>query len=381
MRWHLAAAAAALLTLAAAKPPEPKDPADVVRMSGEQQKTVQLQTARAERRPITEAVRVPGTVAFDQGHVAVLRSLSQARVVRLLVEPGDTVHAGQPLAELDSPGLADAQAGLATANATEREAAAGVAVARDSLRRGEILARDGSLARAETERRRLTLAQADAAVDSAHAHAAALQATVARLNPGSTPGLARLVAPIAGVVVVVGITPGEVADTTGGGLTVADLSVMLVLAQVPEASAPLIAVGDSARVRLTAGGGRVWSGKVVALGAALDTQARTLPARIQLDNSDRALRSGMTVDVTLTSDRERDDVVVPSGAVQMVGDKRVAFTRLDGDRFQSHDLTLGVERQDWVEVRQGLKAGDEVVTQGSFELKALLQKAMLGGAG
>jgi len=381
LRWHLAAAAAALLTLAAAKPPEPKDPADVVRMSGEQQKTVQLQTARAERRPITEAVRVPGTVAFDQGHVAVLRSLSQARVVRLLVEPGDTVHAGQPLAELDSPGLADAQAGLATANATEREAAAGVAVARDSLRRGEILARDGSLARAETERRRLTLAQADAAVDSAHAHAAALQATVARLNPGSTPGLARLVAPIAGVVVVVGITPGEVADTTGGGLTVADLSVMLVLAQVPEASAPLIAVGDSARVRLTAGGGRVWSGKVVALGAALDTQARTLPARIQLDNSDRALRSGMTVDVTLTSDRERDDVVVPSGAVQMVGDKRVAFTRLDGDRFQSHDLTLGVERQDWVEVRQGLKAGDEVVTQGSFELKALLQKAMLGGAG
>jgi cobalt-zinc-cadmium efflux system membrane fusion protein len=381
LRRHLAAVAAALLTLAAAKPPEPKDPAGVVRMSGEQQKTVQLQTARAERRPITEPVRVPGTVAFDQGHVAVLRSLSQARVVRLLVEPGDTVRAGQPLAELDSPGLADAQAGLATANATEREAAAGVAVARDSLRRGEILARDGSLARAEAERRRLTLAQADAAVDSAHAHAAALQATVARLNPGSTPGLARLVAPIAGVVVVVGITPGEVVDTTGSGLTVADLSVMLVLAQVPEASAPLIAVGDSARVRLTAGGGRVWSGRVVALGAALDTQARTLPARIQLDNSDRALRSGMTVDVTLTSDRERDDVVVPPGAVQMVGDKRVAFTRLDGDRFQSHDLTLGVERQDWVEVRQGLKAGDEVVTQGSFELKALLQKAMLGGAG
>ncbi len=381
MRRCLAAIAAALLTLAAAKAPEPKDPADVVRMSGEQQKTVQLQTARAERRPITEPVRVPGTVAFDQGHVAVLRSLSQARVLRLLVEPGDTVRAGQPLAELDSPSLADTQAGLATANATEREAAAGVAVARDSLRRGEILARDGSLARAEAERRRLTLAQADAAMDSARAHAAALQATVARLNPGSTPGIARLVTPIAGVVVILGITPGEVVDTTGGGLTVADLSVMLVLAQVPEVSAPLIAVGDSARVRLTAGGGRVWSGKVVALSAALDTQARTLPARIQLDNSDRALRSGMTVDVTLTSNRERDNVVVSSGAVQMVGDKRVAFTRLDGDRFQSHDLTLGVEQQDWVEVRQGLKAGDEVVTQGSFELKALLQKAMLGGAG
>ena len=89
----------------------------------------------------------------------------------------------------------------------------------------------------------------------------------------------------------------------------------------------------------------------------------------------------MFVDVTITSDRGRDDVVVPAGAVQMIGDKRVAFTLMDGDRFQSHDLTVGVERQDWVEVRKGLSAGDEVVTQGSFELKALLQKAMLGGAG
>ena len=73
--------------------------------------------------------------------------------------------------------------------------------------------------------------------------------------------------------------------------------------------------------------------------------------------------------------------MVPPDAVQMVGDKRVAFTKLGDDRFQSHDLSVGVERQDWVEVRQGLKAGDEVVTQGSFELKALLQKSMLGGAG
>jgi cobalt-zinc-cadmium efflux system membrane fusion protein len=89
----------------------------------------------------------------------------------------------------------------------------------------------------------------------------------------------------------------------------------------------------------------------------------------------------MFVDVTITSDRGRDDVVVPAVAVQTVGDKRVAFTPLGADRFQSHDLTVGVERQDWVEVRQGLSAGDTVVTQGSFELKALLQKAMLGGAG
>ena len=382
MRWGAAMLALMIGTSHAddARPP-PKDPPGLVRMSAEQQKTIQLQTAHADRRPITEPVRVPGTVSFDQGHVAVLRPLAQALVTRLLAQPGDSVQVGQALAELQIPSLVTAQAGLTAARASNRESEAGVAVARDALRRGENLARDGSLARAEVERRRLVLAQADAGVESAHARTSALQADVARLNPGATPGTATLVSPIAGVVVTVGVTPGELVDTTGGAFTVADLSVVLVLAQVPESSVALLAAGDPAHVRLTSGGDRAWDGKVVALGAAIDTQARTLPVRIQLSNPDGALRSGMSVEVTLTSNRGRESLVVPAAALQMVGDKRVAFTTLGDGRFQSHDLTLGVERQDWVEVRDGLNVGDEVVTQGSFELKALLQKAMLGGAG
>ena len=375
---------AAILAMAAGKaePPKdaPQDPPGVVRMSDEQQKTVKLQTARADRRPITEPVNVPGTVAFDQGHVASLRPLAQARVLRLLVQLGDPVRQGQPLAELDIPSLTIAQTGLTAAQASVREADAGVSVARDALRRGELLARDGSLSRAEAERRRLVLAQATAAADSARARAAALQAEVKRLNPGATPGTGAITSPIAGVVVTVGANTGELLETTADAFVVADLSVVLALAQVPEAGVPLLAVGDPARVRL-ASGPRTWNGKVVALGATIDPQARTLPARIQLSNADGALRSGMFVDVVLTSDRGRDDVVVPSAAVQMVGDKRVAFMPLGGGRFQSRELSLGIERQDWTEVRSGLAAGDEVVTQGSFELKSLLQKAMLDGGG
>lgn len=383
MRRILLLAAALLATAAGkAEPPKdaPQDPPGVVRMSDEQQKTVKLQTARADRRPITQPVSVTGTVAFDQGHVAALRPLAQARVLRLLVQPGDLVRAGQPLAELDIPSLTTAQTGFTAAQASVREAEAGVAVARDALRRGELLARDGSLARAEAERRRLVLAQANAAAESARARAAALQAEVSRLNPGTAPGTGAITSPIGGVVVTVGASPGELLETTADAFVVADLSVVLVLAQVPEAGVPLLAVGDPARVRL-AGNPRTWSGKVVALGAAIDPQARTLPARIQIANPDGALRSGMFVEVVLTSDRGRDDVVVPSAAVQTVGDKRVVFMPLGDGRFQSHELTLGVERQDWTEVRGGLAAGDEVVTQGSFELKSLLQKAMLDKEG
>ena len=376
--------AAAVLAMAAGKadPPKdaPKDPPGLVRMSDEQQKTVKLQTARADRRPITQPVNVPGTVAFDQGHVANLRPLAQARILRLMVQPGDAVRKGQPLAELDIPSLTIAQTGLTSAQAGVREAEAGVAVARDALRRGELLARDGSLSRAEAERRRLVLAQANAAADSARSRATALQADVSRLNPGAKPGAGAITSPIDGVVVTIGANPGELVESTTDAFVVADLSVVLVLAQVPEAGVPLLAVGDPARVQL-AGNPRVWTGKVVALGAAIDPQARTLPARIQIANGDGALRAGMFAEVTLTSDRGRSDVVVPSAAVQTVADKSVAFVPLGGGKFQSHDLTLGVARQDWTEVRGGLAAGDEVVTQGSFELKSLLQQAMLDGGG
>ncbi|HEX2941825.1 MAG TPA: efflux RND transporter periplasmic adaptor subunit [Rhodopila sp.] len=373
----------ALPLLIAAAPTQPDSQSepkpDVVSMSTEQQHTIGLQTAKAERREITQPVKAPGTIAFDPGHVAVLRPLAQARVTKLLVQPGDQVRANQPLATLEIPSLITEEENLASARASLQEAEAGVSVARDALHRGIILAHDGSLSAAEAERRRLLLAQAEAAAEVARNRLQALQTQVNRLNPSDTPGMGALVTPIAGVVVNMSITTGELIETTANGFTVADLSVVIAMVQVPEAGATLVAAGDKAAVRLAAGSDQTWHGTVAAVGAALDPQARTLPVRITLDNPDQTLRAGMFVEATITSNRGREDVTIPASAVQFLGDKRVAFTPLGNNRFQSHDLTLGVQRTDWVEVRKGLTAGQEVVTNGSFALKSLLQEAMLRG--
>ncbi len=360
----------ALLFLSAAAP---------ITISPEQQRTIGLQTAQATQRQITEPVHVPGTVGFDEGHVAILRPLAPGRIRRLLAQPGDSVRPGQMLAELDVPSLVTAQDDLAGARASLREAQAGVAVAEDAWRRGVLLARDGSLARAEAERRRLLLTQAQAQVQAARARASALQLGVSRMGPVAAPGTASLASPIAGVVVSVGVTPGESVDSATVALTVADLSVVLVTAQVPEAGAAMVAVGDPAQVRLVSGGDRVWTGRVVTLGAMLDPHSRTLPARIVLANADGALRAGMFADVTLTSDRQRRGTVIPAEAVQSIDDRHVAFVRVSEAAFQPRDLELGVERPDWVEVRSGLKPGDTVATKGSFALKSVLQQNLLGG--
>ncbi len=359
---------------------EPKDPPGIVRMSADAQKGAGLKTAHAERRRVTEPVQAPGTIMFDERHVARLRPFAQGRVLRLLVRPGDTMEAGQPLAELDIPGLTDARDSLAAAQAALRQAQAEVQVASASQRRGEMLARDGSVARAEAERRGAETARARAAVDTARAQVSANDARVARLSPaaGSAPGTGMLTSPIAGVVVSLNLTPGEVVDPTTDAATVADLSVMLALMQVAEKDVPQVRVGDAAVVRLTTGPDRAWPGRVAAVGAELDPRTRTLPARVELANADGALRAGLFVQVQVTSDQGRSGTEIPAAAVQTIDDKPIAFLRAGPERFERHDLQLGVQRPDWVEVRAGLNAGDEVVTEGAFALKSILQKDLLG---
>ncbi len=352
-------------------------------MSPDQQKTVGLQFATAAEQRIAEPVHVPGTVAFAEDHISSLRPLAPSRVLRLLAEPGTQVQRGERLALLDIPLLLEAEQQRAGTQAAVREAEAGVAVARASLRRGLILAADGSLARAEAERRRYALAEAVAALDVATARRAGLDAQIARLHPvtgaGAQPGEGALIAPLSGTVARVGLEPGSYADTGADAFLIADLSVIVVRAQVPEAAVPLIHVNDPADIGLSSGTSRVWHGTVAGLDAALDPSARTLAARIVLANTDRALRAGMFADVTLTSDRNRTAVTVPASAVQLVGTRHIAFTALGDGKFQAHDLQLGLQLPDADEIKSGLHAGDRIVTRGSFELKALLQQAMLGG--
>ena len=74
----------------------------------------------------------------------------------------------------------------------------------------------------------------------------------------------------------------------------------------------------------------------------------------------------------------RDGLVVPSGGVQTIDGKPVAFVRTGEGRFERRALTLGLVTADTDEVTSGLAAGDAVVTKGSFDLKAVALKALLG---
>lgn len=132
-----------------------------------------------------------------------------------------------------------------------------------------------------------------------------------------------------------------------------------------------VRVGAEAVITTAAYPGLVLRGRVAYIDPRVDPQTRTAKVRVQVPNRDGRLRLGMFVAMSF-ADPGGDRLVVPRSAVQTVGDRRVVFVPFDGDegRFAQRDVRLGAQIGDGYVVIDDLKAGERVVTEGSFFLRA-----------
>jgi len=352
---------------------------NAVTLDAEDQRKLGVALGQAERRRIVKSVRVPGNVAFDERHVTRLRARTQGRVLSLAVQPGDRVEAGMTLATLDASGVLDARNGLAAARAALGEAKAGENVAEIALKRGTDLLKFGGIAQAEVDKRQVDLAKARAAVQSAQAQVELYTAQYERLAPatGAAPGTSAIVSPIAGVVTSANVTLGEVIDTTRDAFTVADASQMLVFANLFGHDIGAVKAGDPVRIEAPVTGHPRFDGRVQSVNAALDPATNTAPARIELANPAGQLKANMLVSVEIEADLGREGATIPATAVQQSEEGPIAFVRVADDRFERRKLRLGLQRADWVEVKHGVAEGENVATDGSFALKAMLMRSLL----
>ena len=353
---------------------------NVVRLDADGQRRLGLAFEQSETRRIILPVRTPGMVAFDERRVTRLKPRTAGRVLSLAVQPGDRVKAGQTLATLDASGVLDARNGLAAAQASLGEAQATEKVAETNLKRGNDLVKMGGVAQAEVDRRQVDLAKAHAATLSAQAQVDLYRAQYERLAPapGQAPGTSAIVSPIDGVVTAAGITLGEVVDTNRDAFTVADPSQIQVLANLYGTDISTVKAGDRATIEAPVTAHPRFEGRVRSVNAAIDPMTNTAPARIEVANPDGSLRANMFVSVEIAADLGREGLTVPSAAIQQTEAGPIAFVRTGNDRFEKRDLTLGVQRADWVEVKSGVQADETVATQGSFGLKAIMLRALLG---
>ena len=146
---------------------------------------------------------------------------------------------------------------------------------------------------------------------------------------------------------------------------IADLSHLWVLADVFEGDLAAVRLGMPADVTAVHAPGRRWRGPVTWIAPTVDPQTRTIKVRVEVDNPGDVLKSDMFTDVVLHGDAHRA-LVIPESAVIDTGDKRVVFVDRGEGVFEPRTVTVGGKTGDWIEVREGVTAGERVVTSASF---------------
>ncbi len=379
---------------AAATPPTAAEPLPTeVELSPEAARNFGIVIGTAERQPLRRTIRATGMVGFNELRMAQVTAMGRGRIQAIETAVGDQVRAGQRLIVLDAPDLAEARHNLSTAEAGLRQAQAEAATSRAALQRAVDLTRGGALAQSEVDRRRADLARAEASLQTRATEAEHWREILARYNPtrAALPGpdaitaaapadaLGALVAPFDGTVMALGAAAGELIEPGRAIVTLADLSVLWVQADLPEREIGGLQQGAAVSVTVPAFPGRRFTGTVARVADQLDARTGTLRVRCALPNRDGVLRVNMFATVEIEAQLGREGVLVPSGALQTVDNEPVVFVALSDTRFARRNVRPGDTRGDLTEIAEGLQAGERVATQGSFRLKALLLRSRFAG--
>lgn len=313
-------------------------------------------------------LQVTGTITYDANRVSHVGSRTEGRVVEVRADLGMRVTRGQTLVHLESPQVGQIRA-------MEREAEALVKIARENYAREQRLEQQGISSRKELLQAEAELRRAEASLQSAEE-----QLRVLGAGHGEG-GHFDIGSPFAGVIVSRNVSLGEMASATDTLFTVADLSRVWIELDVFERDLASVRVGQSVVVTTTAYPQRTFPGRIVYIGDILDPSRRTVRARVQIPNTDGALKPGMfaTANIQISAGG-LPLVAVPQDAVQEVEKKTVVF--VPGDRpgeFRATPVQLGQSLSGGrVVILSGLQAGQRLVVTGAFTLRSELAKGEIG---
>ena len=326
--------------------------------------------------PVAEGVSVPGTVTSNAYRDTKVNTLVGGIARQVAVELGAQVERGEPLAVIFSSDLADAQMKYVSMRAM-------LEADHQKLVRTEKLVTLGAASRQELEEVTATHAGHETEVAAAQQRLLLLG-----LSPKQVDALTdashvvsevTVAAPAAGVVINRTVNPGQVVGAGQDLFVVTDLSTVWVLGDLYEKDFPAVRVGSNAAITVPATN-QTLRGRVTYIDPRLDPATRTAKVRVEVPNPHRGLRLGMFVTMSLETGSSQRVTVVPQAAVQAIGDRMVVYTPVQGEeaRFAERPVKLGPARGNLVQVLDGVKPGEKVVTEGSFFLRGEANRTRSG---
>jgi RND family efflux transporter MFP subunit len=321
-------------------------------------------TTLVKEQSVRESLRVPARVEARPGGAADVVAPIDGRLTRVLEAAlGVSVTQGQELARLLPPPSAPAE--LPQLQRARADAQTAVALAIRDRERAERLTSAGAAPTRRLEEARSVEEQANARLTAAEASLAQYHA--ARTG-GTTDieGLFVVRAPVSGVIAQRDAATG--ANVTAGRVLfrVVDASQVHVVGQVPETQAARARLARAAELEIAGQPDRAPAGKLVSVAKVLDPQSRTLPITFAFDNRAPGLPVGQAVFLHLLMDATEPKPVVPAAALVDDAGQPIVFVQREGETFERRTVTLGTRSGDRVQIVDGVKSGDRVVTKGAY---------------
>ena len=330
----------------------------------EQQWSLDFATAVVEERAVRESIRVPARLEARPGGAADVVAPIDGRLTRVVDVPlGASVSRGQELARLLPPPSVPGD--LPQLQRARAEAQTALALATRDRERAERLTSAG----AAPEKR---LDEARSAEEQARARFAAAEASLAQYDAaragGATDAEGSFVirAPVSGVIAQRNAATG--ANVAAGTVLfrVVDASQVHVVGQIPEAEAPRARLARAAEIEIAGQPDRIPAGRLVSTGKVLDLHSRTLPITFAFDNRTLGIPIGQATFLHLLMDATAPRPVVPAAAVVDDAGRPIVFVQREAETFERRAVTLGPRSGDLVQITEGVKPGDRVVTKGAY---------------
>lgn len=317
---------------------------------------VAVEVVQAEARTLSDAASAVGTLLSNES--VVLRPEISGRISAIHFRDGQTVSRGMVLLALDS----------AVQDAELQQARANLALAQTNFRRTEDLFQRQFISERARDEAAATLKVQEAAVALAEARLAKT----------------RIRAPFDGVVGIRNVSVGDYVKDGQDLINIEDVATLKVDFRLPEVYLPQLRPGQTAEVSSDALPGSVFKAVVDAVNPQVDASGRSVLVRGHLANAKGKLRPGMFVRVRLSFGDRKGVVMVPEQALVPAGSSQSIFRVVAGDagtRAQAVKVTTGQRAQGWVEISDGVSAGDTVVTAGQLRLREGATVRVVEGGG
>ncbi len=329
-----------------------------LKISAEKIQKMGVKAEPAKLQLLDKTVRASGRVEIDESRSYTVTAKFEGYIERLHVNTtGQPVGRGQPLFEVYSPELVSAQREYAIA-------AQGI----------------GKLNEAGGEAQSAMRQLADSSLQRLKNWDISDEQIKALAQSGNAKRTLTFRAPVAGIVTekkaVQGMRfmPGEVL------YQIADTSSVWVQADVFEQDIAAVNVGQKAKIKINAYPGEVFEGRIAYVYPTLKAETRTVPVRIELANPKGKLKPAMFAEVEIPVAGAASVVTVPNSAVIDSGSKQVVIVQLAEGRFEPRVVKLGARGREFVQVLDGVKEGEMVVSSANFLIDAESNlKAALGG--